>query len=317
MHSVSLKKQHRGSRRRGSIARIVVYSTLVFVILPIFLALYLPGIQRAREVSRREKALHQMKQIGSGLKQYYDIFNAYPPSATVAVSWVQKEDHSASEPQKSQGDYERDRREAAIAEQHPEQFDSFISFVQATMVSHQTVPHKIADQELIETPYHGWMTAILPFVDQADVYKQIDFNEPWLSPKNAKVFQHEVSQYLQPAIVQKDDSSRFVNGLGAAHHAANSRVMKPNSPITMRQISDGMSNTILMGEVSSAFQAWGSPDNTRDPAAGIGGAPTQFGSSNPSYVLFLFCDGSVQVMPAHTNPNVLKALAEPDDGYGF
>ena len=28
-------------------------------------------------------------------------------------------------------------------------------------------------------PYNSWMTSILPFVEQAGLYNQIDFNQPW------------------------------------------------------------------------------------------------------------------------------------------
>ncbi|MCA9005141.1 MAG: DUF1559 domain-containing protein, partial [Planctomycetaceae bacterium] len=32
-------------------------------------------------------------------------------------------------------------------------------------------------------PYHGWSTSILPFVDQAPLYNQVNFDQPWNAPE--------------------------------------------------------------------------------------------------------------------------------------
>ena len=75
-----------------------------------------------------------------------------------------------------------------------------------------------------------------------------------------------------------------------------------------------MSNTILAGEVSGGFMAWGDPDNRRDPANGMGTGPDQFGEACPGArgVQMLLADGSVRFISENIDPQTLKALASPD-----
>ena len=78
-------------------------------------------------------------------------------------------------------------------------------------------------------------------------------------------------------------------------------------------MTDGTSNTILAGEVSGGFMAWGDPENRRDPGNGFGTAPNQFGGPEAQRgVQMLLADGSVRFISENINPQTLKALASPD-----
>ena len=164
-----------------------------------------------------------------------------------------------------------------------------------------------------EEPYNAWMTSLLPYVDQAPLYDMINSNEPWTSPTNQPVFQNVVRAYLNPNVGPEHAT---VGGLGAAHYAGNSQLLKANGKIGIRDITDGTSNTILAGEVSAGFMAWGDPENRRDPAMGFGSAPNQFGgpAASRAGVTMLMCDGAVHFISNDVDPQVLKDLADPRDG---
>ena len=96
--------------------------------------------------------------------------------------------------------------------------------------------------------------------------------------------------------VKAGDKIKFdadqVNGFGASHYAGNVAVVL-GDPKTMQSFPAGAANTILAGEVSSGFRAWGDPLNARDPRHGISGGPHAFGAPRraPQFVML---DGSVR-----------------------
>jgi hypothetical protein len=165
-------------------------------------------------------------------------------------------------------------------------------------------------------PYNSWMTALLPYMDQLPLYQQINPNEPWTSTVNQPVFQNIVPQYLNPAVTASNQDAAMVNGLGAAHYAGNSQLLRDNGSTGFRDITDGSSNTLMAAEVSTGFMAWGDPANRRDPALGFGNTPTQFGGPHDegATINIVLTDGSVRMISTNIDPELLKALASPDGG---
>jgi type II secretory pathway pseudopilin PulG len=155
--------------------------------------------------------------------------------------------------------------------------------------------------------HHGWMTALLPYMDGMHLYGQIDQSQPWNSPRNQPTFNLVLPYYQNPSVPEKTDAQ----GYALAHYAGNSQVLKKNEAISLADISDGPSNTVLAGDVSAGHQPWGSPENTRDPATGIGASPTQFGSVHVGVCQMLLGDGAVRAISNNVNPAVLKAIASP------
>ena len=100
-----------------------------------------------------------------------------------------------------------------------------------------------------------------------------------------------------------------------AHYAGNTYIFGGDSPIGIRDITDGTSNTILAGSVVGGPKPWGDPTNLRDPSNGIGPGPDQFlhapGSGGAN---ILMCDGSVRFISENVSPNVLRNLADHKDG---
>lgn len=162
------------------------------------------------------------------------------------------------------------------------------------------------------TAYHSWQTMLLPFVDQAPLYNTIDFHVPWTDPANTGRFQYPVQSYLNPAIAGQTDAA----GYALSHYAGNSQLLLPNGETGLPDITDGTSNTILVGEVAAGFKPWGDPGNVRDPADGLLHDENTFGTVDlqRGTVDFLMGDGAVIPISTSIDPEVLKALATPDGG---
>jgi hypothetical protein len=158
---------------------------------------------------------------------------------------------------------------------------------------------------------HGWQTFLLPYLEQDDLYRQIDFNLPWHNPRNADVFATPVWTYLYPGVEERTDSEDFA----LSHYASNVRVLGGATGRKIDSITDGLATTILAGEVWANFRPWGYPASWRDPADGIHTTPDSFGSpANRDNTQFLMADGSVRIVSRRVGRDVLAALSTPDGG---
>jgi hypothetical protein len=162
------------------------------------------------------------------------------------------------------------------------------------------------------TAYHGWQTMLLPYVDQAPLYNQINFDVPWDDPANSGLFFTVVPIYLHPSISESPVDSQ---GRALSHYAGNSQLFLPNGTMRMRDIIDGTSNTMMAGEVAAGFKPWGDPSNVRDPAAGLAiGGNTFHGPAGQNGTQILLGDGSVRFVQDNVNPAILQAIATPAGG---
>ncbi|MEK6248196.1 MAG: DUF1559 domain-containing protein, partial [Planctomycetales bacterium] len=160
------------------------------------------------------------------------------------------------------------------------------------------------------TNYLGWQASLLPYVDQSPLFSQIQMGEAWNGPLNKPLYTQPVQAYWNPAISEQFSG----DGLALSHYAGNSQVFPTNVSFGIRNMKDGTSNTLLVGEVSAGLKPWGDPTNLRDPAAGLGRTPTQFGGPFQNGTTFLLADGSVRFLLEDINPEILKALSTPDGG---
>lgn len=155
----------------------------------------------------------------------------------------------------------------------------------------------------------SWQASILPYLDGAGapLFANINPDFAWNSPQNQSPFSQQIDTYLNPGVSRHPDGA-------VSHHAGNSHLFQFNKGVSIAEITDGTSNTILAGNVSTGFKLWGDPTNVRDPGLGIGNTPEQFGGPFQGGAHFLLADGSVRFIRENIDRNVLKALATPAGG---
>ncbi|QJW97111.1 DUF1559 family PulG-like putative transporter [Frigoriglobus tundricola] len=137
-------------------------------------------------------------------------------------------------------------------------------------------------------PMHSWQTALLPHIEQSEIYSQIDLAKPWTHPNNYEPLRKIVPQYQNRVF-----PVLMVSDMGGSHYAGNAAVVL-GDPKAPNSFPAGLANTILAGEVSSHFRAWGAPLNARDPRLGATGHPQGFGGPNGKPAQFAMLDGSVR-----------------------
>jgi len=104
-------------------------------------------------------------------------------------------------------------------------------------------------------PY-SWRVAILPFIEQASLYNEYRFDEPWDSESNKKVLQQMPSVFRHP-LAPKDTTTTSVvmsTGTGTAFPG--------NKPVKLSDITDGTSDTIFVVESKSNIP-WTKPEDLK------------------------------------------------------
>lgn len=161
-----------------------------------------------------------------------------------------------------------------------------------------------------ETPFFGWPVSILPYVDASPIYNMVNFSVPWNDPANADIFRRPYPWYLSASVAETTDSQGFV----LTHYVANQNVLFRNSSVSIADITDGLNQTILAGEIADGFLPYAQPGNWRDPATGINAGPKSFGRPSRDGAFMLMADGAVFFLPNSIDPKVLRALSTPAGG---
>lgn len=161
----------------------------------------------------------------------------------------------------------------------------------------------------------AFFTDILPYIDQFTLHQQVQYGLPWTHADNKTVFATILSTYQHPSVPV---APRDEDGYALAHYATNSRVICDTKTVKLSEITDGTSNTMMLGTVNAGFQAWGDPTNYRSPSKGFGGGPEAFGAiGRETGVQILLFDGSVRSVSVKLQQEFIERICDPRDGQSF
>jgi len=151
----------------------------------------------------------------------------------------------------------------------------------------------------------------------------------WNAPVNDEFVRRRISAFTNPLIpvMSGDDhypATHFVGVSGVGVDAADLPRQHPRagifsaSQVTRREdVTDGLSNTILVAGVQSELGSWARPGTasirsfTREPYVH---GPDGFGTGHPDQMLVLMADGSVKTLNAQTEAVVVRRMAAMADG---
>jgi hypothetical protein len=181
-------------------------------------------------------------------------------------------------------------------------------------------PPYIADET--GKPLHSWRVLILPFCEQQKLYDSYRFDEPWDGPNNKKLLDTppDFFQCYDHQRGRRDNTTSYfaIVGLNTAWSA--------QAPRTLRQFSDGTSNSLLLLEGPSHKIAWSEPrDLTETEAIQLLTAPpgrddgrhADTGDFFTTYVRgrnMALADGSVHPLAPQWPRDDATALLRIDDG---
>lgn len=282
---------------------------VVIAIIAILIALLLPAVQQAREAARRTQCKNNMKQLGLALHNYHDVHSVFP-SGWIAVDGGIQNAH--------------DGLNGA-----------------------------------------GWGTMVLPYLDQAPLYNQFDADFAIHDPLNVPFINNVLPAWQCPSdpkpdtwIIDEEGSpgtalatlptANYIgafgteeldgceNAAGTAPVAANGQcigngVMYHNSKVRIRDITDGTTNTFIIGERRTDiglgwFSTWpgmvaegeeafqrvlGSADHVpNDPDEHL----DDFSSRHEGGAQFTLGDGSVRFISENIDHGLYQSLATIQGG---
>ena len=169
---------------------------------------------------------------------------------------------------------------------------------------------------------HGWMTFLLPFVGEQELYHSIDQDKPYDDPANRVAMGRDVVTYFAAG----GDRAKIVEGYAVSHFAgvggeiddatglSHVGIFQRDEAVKKEEVTDGLANTLIVGELAGTYPPWGDPENWRTIGRGLNKDVNGFGNSTNNGASFLLADGSVRFFNNKTDPKLLVRLSTRDGG---
>jgi hypothetical protein len=156
------------------------------------------------------------------------------------------------------------------------------------------------------SPTLSWRVAILPYLGYPQLYDAFDKTKPWNDAVNLPLLQQMPAVFRSPADPAGVTTTRYEVGSGP------NMIFNGPTGVRLSSISDGTSNTLLVGEAAAGGVPWTEPQDLP-----IGPSPTLpgsgFSSITSGFVPFAFADGSVHFLSNNIDSPTLLHLFQLND----
>jgi RNA polymerase sigma factor (sigma-70 family) len=153
-------------------------------------------------------------------------------------------------------------------------------------------------------PLLSWRVALLPYLDEGELYKQFRLDEPWDSEHNRQLLAKIPALYRRPGAARNDTTTPY------QVFAGQGTIFEGPKGLGYRDIPDGIANTILVVEAAAPVP-WTKPEDL--PYSATGKIP-ELGSALADITYALFADGKVHALKRRFDPDALRLAITRDDG---
>ena len=181
--------------------------------------------------------------------------------------------------------------------------------------------------------WHSWRVLILPYLGEQRIYAEYKFDEPWDGPNNRKLLEKMPQVFAcpsrpceaKPAVVLAIGVLACSDGPGPS--AANGYTsyaavlgkdcaFRGTKPVTIPEITDGSSLTMLIGECTRTKIPWTKPEDIEIANHPTLGDPAGFSGPHVggNGMQFLMADGTVRFIHTKTPQATVDALFTRNGG---
>ena len=199
---------------------------VVIAIIGILVALLLPAVQAAREAARRTQCINNLKQLSLAMHNFHDTYQRFPSAHNIGVAWY--------------SGYRREQPGGGLA----------------------------SNSYPMEGPFWSWAMQISPYIEMGNTKDLANMSPsgagwPWWQkyPNGDDIVGTSCSAFRCPSVPLRDAKSRDQGGVAAlttylvvsgrnqfVEAGGQDGMIYVNSSVGFRDILDGSSNTLLIGE---------------------------------------------------------------------
>lgn len=162
-------------------------------------------------------------------------------------------------------------------------------------------------------PILSWRVAILPFLEQENLYRQIDLKKRWDDPANQD-FAAQTPKVFEVPGRPAGAGMTYVQSFSAPTRVARGNpVLVPGHRLKATDVKDGASRTVFAAEAADAVP-WMKPGDL----AFTPGTVPKLGRPGADRLLLLFADGKVRSVPAaKLTDGLLRSMITVDGGESY